>query len=108
MAVIWLFLLSIVGNSGVAALEGSKSIKIRQCNDNLAVVDQWPLFRGAVIEEFHCSSFKGHHNIREMMRENYMFNISIFDGKLRKADRKYNHDVLQNLEQISTNNTREF
>ncbi len=38
----------------MATLEGSKSIKIRQCNENLAVVDEWPLFRGAVIEEFHC------------------------------------------------------
>ncbi len=35
LAIIWSFLLSVVGNSGVAALEGSKSIKIRQCNDNL-------------------------------------------------------------------------
>ncbi len=34
---------------------GSKSIKIRQCNENLDVVDEWPLFRGAVIEEFQCT-----------------------------------------------------
>ncbi len=26
----------------------------RPCNENLAVVDEWPLFSGAVIEEFHC------------------------------------------------------
>ncbi len=39
----------------MATLEGSKSIKIRQCNENLAVVDEWPLVREAVIEEFHCS-----------------------------------------------------
>ncbi len=38
----------------MAAPDGSKSIKILQCNENLAVVDEWPLFRGAVIEEFHC------------------------------------------------------
>ncbi len=55
LAIIWSFLLSVVGNSGVAALEGSKSIKIRQCNENLAVVDEWPLFRGAVIQWFHCT-----------------------------------------------------
>ncbi len=41
----------------MAALEGSKSIKIRQCNENLALVDEWPLFRGTVIEEFHCIIF---------------------------------------------------
>ncbi len=41
----------------MAALEGSKTIKIRQCNENLAIVDEWPLFRGAVIEEFHCTGF---------------------------------------------------
>ncbi len=40
----------------MVTLEGSKSIKIRQCNDNLAVVDEWPLFSGAVIEGFHCMS----------------------------------------------------
>ncbi len=40
----------------MAALEGSKSIKIRQCNENLAIVDEWPLFRGAVIQGFHCIS----------------------------------------------------
>ncbi len=38
----------------MTALDGSKSIKIRQCNENLAIVDEWPLFRGVVIEEFHC------------------------------------------------------
>ncbi len=38
----------------MAALEGSKSIEIRQCNENLAVVDESPLFRGAVIQGFHC------------------------------------------------------
>ncbi len=54
LAVICLFSLSVVGNSGVAAFEGSKSIKIHQCNENLAVVDEWPLFRGAVIQGFHC------------------------------------------------------
>ncbi len=54
LAAIWSFSLFVVGNSGVAALEGSKSVEIRQCNENLAVVDEWPLFRGAVIEEFHC------------------------------------------------------
>ncbi len=57
LAVIWSFLLSVVGNSGVAALEGSKSIKICQCNENLAIVDERPLFRGAVIQGFHCNGF---------------------------------------------------
>ncbi len=37
----------------MASHEGSKSIKIRQCNENLTVVDEWSLFRGAIIEEFH-------------------------------------------------------
>ncbi len=55
LAVIWSFLLSVVGNSGVVTLQGSKSIKIRQCNENSAIVDEWPLFRGAVIEGFHCN-----------------------------------------------------
>ncbi len=56
LAVIWSFLMSVFGNSGVTVREGSKSIKIRQCNENLAIVDEWPLFRGAVIEEFHCNN----------------------------------------------------
>ncbi len=38
----------------MAALQGSKSIKICQCSQKLADVDEWPLFRWAVIEEFHC------------------------------------------------------
>ncbi len=56
------------------------------------------------ISEKDYSSFKGHHNIREMMSENYKFNRSIFDRELRKAERTYNYEVLQNLEQIGTNN----
>ncbi len=59
LVVIWSFSLSVVGNSGVAALEGSKSIKIRQCIEILAIVDEWPLFRGAAIEEFHCTIILG-------------------------------------------------
>ncbi len=55
LVVIWSISLSVVGNSGVATLEGSKSIKICQCNENLAVVDECLLFRGAIIEEFHCT-----------------------------------------------------
>ncbi len=54
------------------------------------------------ISEKDYSSFKGHRNIRE----NYKFNRSIFEREVRKADKKYNHAVLQNLEQISTNNPR--
>ncbi len=38
----------------MAALEGSKSTKICQCNENMDVVDECLLFRAAVIEEFHC------------------------------------------------------
>ncbi len=58
------------------------------------------------ISEKDYSSFKEHRNIREMMRENYKFNRFIFDRELRKAERKYNLEVLHNLEQISTNNPR--
>ncbi len=52
LVAICLFSLSIVGNSGVAALEGNKSIKIHQCNENLAVVEKWPLFMGPLLRSF--------------------------------------------------------
>ncbi len=40
----------------MATLKGSKSIKICQYNENLTIVNKWALFKGAVIEEFHCMS----------------------------------------------------
>ncbi len=72
---------------------------------NQQLYDLW--FKMSISEKDY-SSFKGHRNIREMMRENYKLNRSIFDRELRKAERKYNHEVLQKLEQISTNIHREF
>ncbi len=40
------------------------------------------------ISENDYSSFKGHRNIRGMMREKYKFNRSIFERELRKTERK--------------------
>ncbi len=37
----------------MAALEGSKSIKIRQYNDNLAIVDERLLLRSFTVVVFH-------------------------------------------------------
>ncbi len=36
-------------------MDSYQEFKIHQCNENLAVVDQWLLFGGAVIE-FHSNS----------------------------------------------------
>ncbi len=41
----------------MATFDGSASVKICQCNENLAVVDERLLFRGAVTEEFHCTEY---------------------------------------------------
>ncbi len=73
LAVIWSFSLSVVGNSWVAAFEGSKSIKICQCNENLAVVDEWPLFRGAIIQEFHCIKSQGVFSVNSIFKKDMMF-----------------------------------
>ena len=55
--------------------------------------------------ENEFSRYNGHRNIREQLREKYKSERAIFDKELRKAERRYNHSVLEKLENISTNIT---
>ncbi len=50
----------------------------------------------------------GPRHVRERLRQSFKFDRHIFDKSLRKAERQYNHNIVQNLENISTDNTREF
>ncbi len=65
------------------------------------VYDLWVKLR---ISEKEFSRHNGHYHVRERPRNTYKYHRSIFDRKLRKAERKYNQNMLEKLEKISTDN----
>ncbi len=58
-------------------------------------------------EKFY-SKFRGPRHIREFLRREYINKRNIFDKTLRKTEREYNHQVIDNIEKVCTSNPREF
>ncbi len=57
--------------------------------------------------EKEFSRYNGHRQIRERLQQKYNYARSIFDRELRKAERKYNQNMLEKLVRICTDNPRE-
>ena len=52
--------------------------------------------------------FKGHRNIKNMLKSQFIRLQSVFDKLLRKSEREYNNKVIYNLENVNRDNPREF
>ncbi len=59
------------------------------------------------MSEKEFNRYYGYCQIRERLRQKYNYDRSIFDRELRKAERKYNQNMLEKLEIICTDNPRE-
>ncbi len=58
--------------------------------------------------EKFISKFRGPRHIREFLRREYIYKRNIFDKTLRKTEREYNRQVIDNMEEVCTSNPREF
>ncbi len=72
-------------------------------NDKL--YDLWCKMRQS--EKFY-SKFRGPRHKREFLRREYIYKRNIFDRTLRKTEREYNCQVIDNIEEVCTSNAREF
>ncbi len=54
-------------------------------------------------ERFY-SKFRGPRHIREFLIREYVYIRNIFDKTLRKTEREYNRQVIDNIEEVCTSN----
>ena len=61
-----------------------------------------------VEDEKKLKRFKGHRSQKNRLKLNFDISRDVFDKSLRQAERKYNNNIVLNIEQMSHNNPKQF
>ena len=72
-------------------------------NDDLT--SKW---KQMVEDEKKFKRFKGHRSQKNRLKLNFDISRDVFDKSLRQAERKYNNNIVLNIEQMSHNNPKQF